>query len=409
MATINGTAGNDVIAAHPDSDYAKGGLSFVLGATPAQGGWPTPDILINGQVVASHVLVNSNVFEGHTQVVSVGLPPGGVSSVGIRFTNDLVIPGGEDRNIYVGSVTLNGVTLDIASATYVRDDFPTTTGRTDMNWNGTMTWTGAQVAAAMAGGTGVTSNAIDGGAGTDTVTYVGREHGNYNVQFTGSASLSVTGGAWGTDTLNNVENVLFDDRNAYGGGFDAVIDPVAKTIDGGRGLDTLVLGGNHTQYIIHHTTTGFSITGNGVDEWVTNVERLKFNDGYVLLDTSLNGGQAYRLYQAAFDRAPDVGGLGFQANQLDSGRTLASVAADFLASPEFQSKYGNVDDATYVGLLYQHVLHRTAAQDEINYHVNQELHNGYSRAEVLTFFSESPENQANVIGAIQDGAFYTLG
>jgi hypothetical protein len=33
---------------------------------------------------------------------------------------------------------------------------------------------------------------------------------------------------------------------------------------------------------------------------------------------------------------------------------------------------------------------------------------GQSRAMELVHFSESPENQANVIGAIQDGMFFTL-
>jgi hypothetical protein len=100
--------------------------------------------------------------------------------------------------------------------------------------------------------------------------------------------------------------------------------------------------------------------------------------------------------------------LGYQMNALDHGRTLAQVAGDFLLSPEFQSKYGNVSDSQYVVLLYQHVLHRTPVQEEIDFHVNQELHAGYSRAQELTFFSDSLENRTNVIGAIQDGMVFTV-
>jgi hypothetical protein len=172
---------------------------------------------------------------------------------------------------------------------------------------------------------------------------------------------------------------------------------------GTAGLDMLAFAGPHTDY----TVASGTVTSAAGTSTISGVERILFNDHFgVALDVGGDAGQAYRLYQAAFDRQPDLPGLGFQMNQLDQGRTLASVAQDFLNSPEFQTKYGNVDDATYIGLLYQHVLHRTAAQDEIDFHVNQELHNGYSRAQVLTFFSESPENQANVIGDIGHGMLF---
>jgi hypothetical protein len=172
---------------------------------------------------------------------------------------------------------------------------------------------------------------------------------------------------------------------------------------GGAGLDMLAFGGAHTQY----TMTPETISGPEGASTISGVERIMFSDHFAIaLDVAGDAGQAYRLYQAAFDRQPDLPGLGYQMNQLDIGRTLASVAQDFLNSPEFQATYGNVDDATYVGLLYQNVLHRTAAQEEINYHVDLELHNGYSRAQVLTFFSESPENQANVIGDIGNGMLF---
>ena len=180
------------------------------------------------------------------------------------------------------------------------------------------------------------------------------------------------------------------------------------TFNGGDGLDTVLYTHAHTDYVIHHTSTGFIVAGRDGVDTMAGIERLTFSDVKVALDVAGNAGQAYRLYQAAFDRTPDIGGLGYQMNALDHGRTLAQVAGDFLLSPEFQTKYGNVSDATFVSLLYQNVLHRTAAQDEIDFHVNNELHAGYSRAQELTFFSESPENQTNVIGAIQDGMVFTV-
>ena len=79
------------------------------------------------------------------------------------------------------------------------------------------------------------------------------------------------------------------------------------------------------------------------------------------------------------------------------------MAANFIASPEFQSKYGSaVDSSQFITLLYNNVLHRAPDSGGLQYHLN-ELATGQTRADVLTHFSESPENQANVIGQIQAG------
>jgi hypothetical protein len=69
-------------------------------------------------------------------------------------------------------------------------------------------------------------------------------------------------------------------------------------------------------------------------------------------------GQVRRLYWATLGRAPDDGGFAFQLAQLQAGMPLASVAAGFVTSPEFQAKYGNTDDTAFVTLLYRNVLGR---------------------------------------------------
>ena len=110
-------------------------------------------------------------------------------------------------------------------------------------------------------------------------------------------------------------------------------------------------------------------------------------------------------YKAAFDRVPDIGGLGYQMHDLDVGFALTRVAGNFIASPEFQSTYGNVDNSQFVTLLYNNVLDRAPEDAGLAYHVNR-LATGATRADVLIGFSESPENQANVIGAIEYGMIY---
>jgi serralysin len=78
---------------------------------------------------------------------------------------------------------------------------------------------------------------------------------------------------------------------------------------------------------------------------------------------------------------------------------LSQVAANFVASPEFAAKYGSLDDAQFVTLLYENALHREPDVAGLAFHVAN-LEGGMSRADVLVAFSESPENQAALIGAM---------
>jgi hypothetical protein len=57
--------------------------------------------------------------------------------------------------------------------------------------------------------------------------------------------------------------------------------------------------------------------------------------------------------------------------------------------------------------MYEHVIHRAPEQQGFNFYMDA-MAAGTSRADVLTYFSASPENQAQVIGQIQNGFDYTL-
>lgn len=115
-------------------------------------------------------------------------------------------------------------------------------------------------------------------------------------------------------------------------------------------------------------------------------------------------GQAYRLYAAAFDRTPDPQGLGYWIDVMDKGVSLRSAAAGFTNSQEFIDLYGvHTSDAQFVDLLYQNTLHRAPDAGGRQFWVDAMQVHDAGREDVLAQFSESPENQAQVIGAIQDG------
>lgn len=182
-------------------------------------------------------------------------------------------------------------------------------------------------------------------------------------------------------------------------------------MSGGGGIDTVVFVGQRSAYTITRTGTGFTVkdnTGGEGTDMLVDVERLQFADAKVAIDIAGSGGMAYRLYQAAFGRTPDQGGLGFQMRELDSGLNIAQVAANFIASPEFSATYGSLNDTQFVNQLYQNVLHRGADAGGLAFHTGNLATGANTRANVLVGFSESPENQATLIGTIQNGMVYTL-
>ncbi|WP_170230755.1 DUF4214 domain-containing protein [Roseibium hamelinense] len=180
------------------------------------------------------------------------------------------------------------------------------------------------------------------------------------------------------------------------------------TMDGGDGLDVAIYGATRASVTVSitDTTAAGTITatsaGLGTDT-VTNIERIQFSDGTLAFDLTGAAGQTYRLYQAAFDRTPDDAGLSHNVNLMDGGLGIFDMAAAFIASAEFQQTYGeNVNDTTFITLLYNNVLNR--APDDAGLSGWQDaINGGQSRAQVLFGFSESTENKANVSSAIDDG------
>jgi subtilisin-like proprotein convertase family protein len=181
-------------------------------------------------------------------------------------------------------------------------------------------------------------------------------------------------------------------------------------INGGDGLDTAIFAGNSNEYNLSLSgqtviVTDKFINRDGSDK-VSFVERLKFTDSVIAFDIDGNAGQGYRIYEAAFDRKPDATGLGYWITQIDKGTSLKTVADGFLSSTEFNTLYGSSStNSTFVDNLYRNILDRAGDKAGIDYWTGV-LNNGTSRAEVLLGFSESPENQVGVIGAIQNGIEY---
>ena len=182
--------------------------------------------------------------------------------------------------------------------------------------------------------------------------------------------------------------------------------------DLGAGLDTVQVATTRADTNVIFAGDGsilVQLPGDGSPAVLQNVERLQFQDGTLALDIDGIAGQAYRLYQAAFDRTPDPEGLGFWITALQGGGVdLAKAAEYFMLSEEFEAAYGSPDavtDVLYLTLLYVNALDRPPDDDGFVFWRDQQ-DQGVTRAEMMVYFSESVENTAQVAPDIADGIWY---
>lgn len=210
---------------------------------------------------------------------------------------------------------------------------------------------------------------------------------------------------------NNATTNSSSGNITLGSGNDVLDAPFRYTIaELGTGQDTVDFGATSSGNVnIQVNGTTVVVTGNGTLESVTlrNGERFEFADRTLALDENGNAGEAYRLYQAAFDRTPDEGGLGYWIRQLDNSSSLKNVANAFANSAEFKSKFGsNVSDNGFVNALYNNVLDRAADSAGARYW-EQRLDNDIDRADLLISFSESAENKSLTTDAFDDGIWFS--
>jgi hypothetical protein len=93
---------------------------------------------------------------------------------------------------------------------------------------------------------------------------------------------------------------------------------------------------------------------------------------------------------------------------MDNGVSLAAVANGFVQSQEFLAQYGaSPTNRAIIEKFYANVLHRPGEAAGIDFWTGVLDNKAATLPEVLVGFSESPENQAGVIGVIQDGFGYT--
>ncbi|MBD8544573.1 DUF4214 domain-containing protein [Oxalobacteraceae sp. CFBP 8761] len=251
------------------------------------------------------------------------------------------------------------------------------------------------------------NDTINGGAGNDVL-----EGGDGRDFLNGNEGNDELHGGDGNDVL---EDSLGNNRLYGDDGNDVLIGGAGgDLLHGGAGIDTV----RYTAGRDNYTIAGSAATGtwtihervagmNDNRDQLESVERLQFANRTLALDLDGAAGQAYRIYRAAFDRAPDEIGLGYWIAALDRGASLGAVAGGFADSREFRDMYGAApSNAAVVGLLYRNVLDRAPDDSGFAFWLDV-LDSGRDNvAGVLASFSESGENVAAVADLIGQGIAY---
>lgn len=235
--------------------------------------------------------------------------------------------------------------------------------------------------------------------GSYTVSVVSSDQADNGTTAASRATLTVNSSANITGTANN-------DTLKPGAGNNAV--------DGADGLDTVVYAGPRSNYSLEQEAWGYGIVdkaGNNGHDSLINVERVQFDDAFVALDTEGMAGQIFRLYTASLGRTAEPAGMGYWMWRMENGTSIQTVASEFLKQPEFDTLYGvDPSDATFVTKLYNNVLHRDPEAAGFEYWMDTLANNTNSkeavRTQMVIDFSNSLENQANVVGTFKLGIDY---
>ncbi|MEM6938775.1 MAG: DUF4214 domain-containing protein [Pseudomonadota bacterium] len=300
----------------------------------------------------------------------------------------------------------------------------------------------ARVAQEMAEGLAPSSSVVDGlheligGSGMDIDT--GTALADY---ISGLGGDDVLNGLGGSDALNGGSG---DDILVGGDGADflrggAGDDKIYGDEEGGASfIDVARFEGLASDYTIEGGVDFAVVTGPGGDrDELYNIEFLRFDDGDIALpevpgevpslpspvdpvlpgpiapvlpspvDPILPGPDApdfaiaarvTLLFEAALDRNGeiDLPGLNFYIDVTAEGDlTDAFLAADMMQSPEFTSKFGDVDSLTngeFLGQIYQNVLDRPADEAGLDFYLDLMNDGVISRAAALADIATSPEN-----------------
>lgn len=114
-------------------------------------------------------------------------------------------------------------------------------------------------------------------------------------------------------------------------------------------------------------------------------------------------GTVYRLYRAYFLREPDQNGFMHWYISTYQGWSLDRISQFFATSSEFKTRYGSLDNAGFMDLIYRNVMGRAPDANGYNYWLGQLNSGAKNRGAVMLSFSDSGEYKGKTGAGIPPG------
>jgi len=209
----------------------------------------------------------------------------------------------------------------------------------------------------------------------------------------GGAGNDIVGSAGGNDQIFGDEG----DDIVFGGEGNDIID-------GGTGYDIVKLvGAGRDDYSFRVDDGKLVVThlNGGIDgtDIVSNVEALRFTGSGANVDVAFRDtdvASLVRMYETAFDRNADEGGLNFWIGQSEAGLSLHDIAEAMVTSTEAQAHFKGMSDAAFIQALYLQGLDRTGSAQESKIWIDSLEAGVVSRGTALLGFADSAEKIALV-------------
>ncbi len=251
---------------------------------------------------------------------------------------------------------------------------------------------------------------VEGGLGIDTVVVIGRSS-QFKLVFENGVTYidALSGASASTERteLINVELVQFLDKTVNLVANDTFKgQPGTDLIDGGLGTDTVVYSGPLEQYTVNKSGNRYIVsepTGSDDTDYLTSIERLKFNDKSLAIDIDGNAGTTAKILGAVFGKASlsNKNYVGIGLSFLDSGWTY-----DNLAGVALEAAGAKTNDQI-VSLLWTNVIGtKPTAADKQPFIAL--LENGMTAGALAHLAADSSFNTTNInlVGLAQTGIEY---
>ncbi len=334
-------------------------------------------------------------------------------------TYTLQIPSGAIADI-AGNAFAGVTSYQFTTASLAAGELTITLDRTTVNEGNTI---GFSLASTSTAGSvlnytlsGVAASDLDGAALSGTLTLNSSRTARLSIKLKadnlteGTETLVLNiGGITSSVTINDTSVASIAPQNLKGsfGPEVFLMTTGVDSVDGGSGIDTAFVNDDSSEY--EFTRQGNKVfmaqkSSQNIDTLI-DVERVEFVDLSVALDTDAGPGQAYRIYKAAFNREPDLAGMGYWISRMDNQMDMIELAQRFVDSSEFRTLYGaKPSNAEFVTKVYQNVLGRSPDAAGYTWWVNKmNTDSSKSFAKVLADFSEGTENTTALAGQLDDG------